>query len=812
MPNGRHLHVYRPQRAVGFSHMELGFLHPWLVFAAVALAMGAGVLGWRRRKAAPLLFLLGASLFFLSGARPQISANQPEVLHALVIDVSASMRSRPLVVNRLVQGIELPTNHKFVNYELSDALRKPGSPRGESTDYARLADLTSDPAINGEIVLVTDGRAALDQLYGVVHPHRLILLRAPEPEAPDASVLSLQVPGIAAEGASLQVRGVIRCDQDAEVPWRLLSNSTEVASGIASLRAGIAAEISISQLVRGSGITRFKLVLDLAGDREAANDEAAAALVVGGPTRVEYCVEPGINQGADGLLQMLQADSRLEVNSRGTLPAAAELESAGLVVINNLSLERAGLSREQTAELAKWVNNGGNLLMLGTDGAFGPGGYRGSPLEAVMPVRFRPDDAPPRQTLLLLDVSDSMNQQLSGGVTKLARLQESAARVLETLGQGDLAAVAGFREGVRGDVRFLPPGDVGLAQAVGALKAQGSTHIGSSLRQALTLLPEAGENSRILMVTDGEDVENAGEEAYREIAGMLVQRKLRLDVVLTGGVVPPWAQQLKNEADERAQLWSLQQGNFDDLIQLLDRALADADRDWVLQEQLSVKAAGVPLPRLVRTAPRSEVGSELLLQASRDGEGWPLLARRQLVGRTACLCTDSWGDAALAAFWQDAVFRGALSEVLDFLLEGTRRANLVLNPLAEGAELVWTGTGQPPAEDLRTDAGLTATLDAPGRWLLSEWTTAESLGVFAGDRLLQRIPLGRPVPPELRLTGDDEVFFAVAQEGGIRVFSSLAAWQPRRAAESAERPTDLTWLPALLAMVSLLAGFALRRK
>jgi len=792
--------------------MELGFLHPWLVFTAVALAMGAGVFGWRGRRAAPMLFLLGASLFFLAGARPQFSANQPEVRHALVIDVSASMRSRPIDVDRLVQGFELPDNHSFVRYELSDALRKPGSPRGESTDYARLADLTSDPAINGEVVLVTDGRAALDQLYGAVHPRRLILLRAPEPEAPDASVLSLQVPGIAVEGASLQVRGVIRCDQDADVPWRLLRNSTEVASGIASLRAGVAAQISVSQLVSGSGIKRFKLVLDLASDREAANDEATAALVVGGATRVEYCVEPGIAQGADGLLQMLQADSRLEVNSRGSLPAAAELESAGLVVINNLSLAQAGLSREQTAELATWVNTGGTLLMLGTDGAFGPGGYRDSPLEAVMPVRFRPDDAPPRRTLLLLDVSDSMNQQLSGGVTKLARLQEAAARVLETLGKDDFAAVAGFREGVRGDVRFLPPSDVGLAQAVAALKAQGSTHIGSSLRQALELLPEAGENNRILMVTDGEDVENAGDEAYQDIAELLVQRKIRLDVVLTGGVEPPWALQLKNVAAAQTHLWSLQGGNFDDLIQQLDRALADADRDWVLHESLNVEGASVPLSLLVRTAPRTEAGTDLLLQASRDTESWPLLAQRQLVGRTACLCTDSWGDAALAAFWQDTGFRAALASALEFLLESARRTNLVLNPLAEGAELVWTGTGQPPAEDLRTDAGLTATLDTPGRWLLAAWPPAESLGVFAGDRLLQRIPLGRPVAPELRLTGDDEVFFAVAQEGGIRVFSSLAAWQPQRVVEGSERPTDLTWLPALLAMVSLLAGFALRKK
>lgn len=810
MPDWRHPHLYRPQRVAGFSHMDLMFLHPWLVFIAATLALAASALGYRTRRAAPLLLLLGAAAFFTAGARPQLGSRPPDVRHALVLDVSASMRARPLDIEGLLGG-GLPAGHSFVHFELSDALREPGSPSGAGTDYTRLKDLVADARITGEVVLVTDGRGRIDHLYDALHPHRLILLRAPVPAAPDASVLSLQAPGYAPEGAAVRLRGVIRSDQDADVPWRLLRDTTELASGVASLRAEVPAEISLSHVVSGSGVTRFRLVLDLESDREGENDEAVAAVQLGGRLRVEYCTEPGITPGQDGLLQQLRADRRLEVRVRGTMPDATELESTGLLVLNNFSLQQAGLSREQTQGPADWVYAGGSLLMLGTDGAFGPGGYRGSPLEAVMPVRFRPDDTPPRRTLLLLDVSDSMNQQLPGGGTKMARLQEAAARVLETLGPGDLAAVVGFREGIRGDGRFLPPGDAGLAEAIALLKAQGSTHIGSSLREAVELLPE-GEGARILMITDGEDVENAGEAAFSDIAARLLQRNARLDLVLTGGEELPWARQLKREAPQQVQAWSLQRGNFEDLIELLDRALADADRDWVMQGEFQVPGASATLPRLVRTAPRAEPGVELLLQAGQGPDRWPLLASRRLVGRTVCLCTDSWGDAALSGFWQDEMFRARLFDVLEFLLAGALRPNLVLNPLAEGAELVWTGSGEPPAEDLRTDAGMTASLDAPGRWLLAEWPAGEHLGVFAGERLLQRIPIGRPVPLELRATGDDEVFFAAAQQGGIRVFGSLAAWQPRRAADSGLEPTDLTWLPALLATLLLLAGFALRKR
>lgn len=761
-----------------------------------------------------MLFALGAAAFFLAGGRPLLGSRPAQVMHALVIDVSGSMRSRPTDIEALVRNIDLPDGHGFIRFELSDALRQAGGPRGDGTDYSRMGEIAADPRITGEVVLLTDGRGEIDKLYGAVNPRRLILLRAPAPTAPDASVLSFQSPGFAPEGALVMLHGVVRCDKDAEVPWRVLQGAQELASGVVSLRAELPASISHSQLVTGTGVARFRLVLDLENDREPANDEATTALQVGGRVRVEYCVEPGLTPELDGLLQLLRSDSRLDVRVRNDLPLTGpELEQTGVVVINNLPLRTAGMAREQTTRLADWVHSGGCLFMLGTDGAFGPGGYRGSPLENVMPVRFRPDDSSPRRTLLLLDVSDSMNQTLSGGVTRLARLQEAAVRVLESLGPDDFAAVVGFREGIRGEVRFLHPEDPGLAQAMALLRAQGSTHIGTSLNQALELLPANGQNTRILMITDGENVEAAGESDFAAIAERLAQQSVRLDIVLTGSTGQAWSLSLTRGAPTQARIWNLQSGDFEDLIELLDQALADADRDWVLNDELAVPGVATLLPRLVRTAPRLESSANMLLRAERGPDSWPLLATRRLGGRTACLCTDSWGDATLSSFWQDASFRAKLSEALEFVLGGAGRVKLVLNPLPEGgAELVWTGHGDPPAEDLRTDAGAPALLHSPGRWFLASWPTGEQLSVFDNQRLLQRLPLPLPVPAELRATGDDEVFFAVAEEGGIRVLQSLNAWKPARTTESAERPTDISWAPALLAMLLLLAGFALRKR
>ncbi|MCA8912822.1 MAG: VWA domain-containing protein, partial [Planctomycetes bacterium] len=508
--------------------MELHFLYPWLVLIAAALAVLAGALLFWKRKFAPFLLTLGAAAFFLSGARPMIGTTQPEVRHALVLDVSGSMEARRKQVDawldKLVESTELPPQHSFVRYELSDALREPGGAHGQATDYARLADIAADDAINGEIILVTDGQGPIDKLYGAVNPNRLILLRAPAPNWPDASVVSMTAPTSVAPGANVSIRASIRCDADAQVEWRMLSGDAEIATGTANLRAGMPAPVVCAFAASGSGLQRVRLVLHLPGDREPRNDQASCAFFTGDKRGILYCA-PETPPGSDALLQTLQADDTSRVTVSHKLPLSAdELDNVAVVVINNLSLSEAGATQAQLQALADWVNGGGNLLMAGTDGAFGPGGYRGSPLEPLMPVRFRPDDSPPRQLLLLLDVSSSMNDSLPGGGTKLARLKEAARRVLDSVGEDDRVAVAGFREGVRGEIDFRRAGDERLNAEIDGLSAQGSTHIGSSLQQAIGAF-NGGDHNGILMITDGDDVEHAGENTFSQIAQRLTDGK-----------------------------------------------------------------------------------------------------------------------------------------------------------------------------------------------------------------------------------------------------------------------------------------------
>lgn len=788
--------------------MGLEFLQPWLVFAGVALLLGAiGVGVWKRRVAA-VLFLLAASAFFLAGARPRVTQSEPAVIHALVLDVSASMRSRDLAqfLEEIATETELPTNHSFKRFELSDALRAEGSVRGDETDYRRLGDVFADKAINGEVLFITDGRGEFDALQATMPPPRLILLKAPTPEQPDAAVLDLQAPGMVLPGSLVSINGNIVCDRDGDVPWRVSLNGELAATGMVQMKGGVARSVRAVFQATEPGLSTVVIHIDLPDDREAANDEATVRIIVGGKRRIEYCVRKDIPPESDAALQLLLNDDRNDVRVRHDLPLShAELENVGVVVINNLSLSASGTTRETLSTLADWVRSGGNLAMIGTDGAFGPGGYRGTTLEEVMPVRFRPDDAPPRRTLLLLDVSQSMGDPLPGGETKLQRLKAAALRFVEALDRDGQGAVVGFREGLVGQIEFQRADNAALTGSIQALEAAGSTHIGSSLRAVVEAVPD---KTRVLVISDGDDVEGAGDDLYREVAAKLRTSDIRLDVVLTEDSDKPWLNVLTQAGAERVRNWSVGGDGFDGLLETLDTAMASADSDWIMDGQFKVTGMQANLPRVVRTSLRE--GPAVTCERKIIDEGsYPVVARRSLMGRTLAICTDSWGGTGMADFWSELI--ASSKAEFDWLLENANQQNLVLNRLEEGAELVWTGNGDPPAGNLSTDQG-DARFDVPGRWLLETYPEGETLSVLNDDRLLQKIPLPTLVPSELRLTGDDHAFFNECEGAGIRVVSGLAAWPPRRFTETDSEPTDITWLPALLAMLFLIGGFATRRR
>ena len=80
-----------------------------------------------------------------------------------------------------------------------------------------------------------------------------------------------------------------------------------------------------------------------------------------------------------------------------------------LVILSNVPA--AALPAERMESIRRYVTGGGGLIAIGGDQSFTPGGYRGTPLEDILPVRSEARKDKPKPTLamvLVLDCSGSM--------------------------------------------------------------------------------------------------------------------------------------------------------------------------------------------------------------------------------------------------------------------------------------------------------------------------------------------------------------------------------------------------------------------
>lgn len=111
-----------------------------------------------------------------------------------------------------------------------------------------------------------------------------------------------------------------------------------------------------------------------------------------------------------------------------------------VVILNNV--EREKLASSYLSAIERHVNNGNGFVMLGSESSFGPGGYRRTPIETILPVEFKD---PPKQEeknraiVLVIDKSGSMRED-----NRILYAQEAAKAVARQLKDNDLLGVVGF--------------------------------------------------------------------------------------------------------------------------------------------------------------------------------------------------------------------------------------------------------------------------------------------------------------------------------------------------------------------------------
>lgn len=190
----------------------------------------------------------------------------------------------------------------------------------------------------------------------------------------------------------------------------------------------------------------------------------------------------------------------LTVSAPGNpLPAPGDY---GVVVFNNV--EREKFPSSYLAAIERHVAEGHAFLMLGGEASFGPGGYRQTPIETVLPVELREPkkEEKNRAVILVIDKSGSMREG-----NRILYAQEAAKAVVGQLKENDLVGVIGF------DVEpfiVVPLASVerirgSFGAQIDRLRASGKTYLYPAIMEAKRQLErQSVARKHVIILSDGE--------------------------------------------------------------------------------------------------------------------------------------------------------------------------------------------------------------------------------------------------------------------------------------------------------------------
>ncbi len=265
--------------------------------------------------------------------------------------------------------------------------------------------------------------------------------------------------------------------------------------------------IKFKSEAKRAGATTYRLRLAKYGsDTEKANNEAVITAPVKGRPNVLY-VEGGVlrEPGSAGYLERALEHEDIDVEVRGPrgLPSSAkELEKYDLVLVSDVPAHFLGAG--QMAALDTYVKGyGGGLIMAGGEDSFGSGGYQGTRIEQIMPVRFDSEktrEQPDIALVLVIDKSGSMQG------ARIEAAKESARVTAEVLSPNDLLSVVAFDSEATVYVRPQRASNrMRISSDISRLQPGGGTNIYPGLREAFEILQ--GLNAKVkhvIVLSDGE--------------------------------------------------------------------------------------------------------------------------------------------------------------------------------------------------------------------------------------------------------------------------------------------------------------------
>ena len=378
--------------------------------------------------------------------------------------------------------------------------------------HLRRVVLLSDGGQTDGDLLAEASRAASFGVRVYARPSR-------HPAPPEVALRGLEVPERIRVGQPFPVRARVFASVPTRARLRLYQGET--LNGLDSVRdvelpAG-ETEVEFRSVVRVAGPVTYRATLEprstsgndgndgndeTSPDRFAENNTYETSVVVPGKPTVLYV------EGARGRAQYLAraltaGEFDVDVRSPRAIPTSLrELERYDFFILSDVSADQVSLAQMDAIE--RYVRDlGGGFLMAGGERGFGLGGWQGTRMERLLPVRMdseRRRDQPSLALALVIDRSGSMNGQ------KLELAKEAAKATAELLSGDDYISVVGFDTRPERIVRMQSAGNrLRILRDIGRLRAWGGTAIFPALDMAYQdLAVTRARVKHVILLTDGQ--------------------------------------------------------------------------------------------------------------------------------------------------------------------------------------------------------------------------------------------------------------------------------------------------------------------
>jgi len=399
------------------------------------------------------------------------------------------------------------------------------------------------------LVLLSDGNQTTGDALAAARAATMPVWTVPLPGLPGSEVYvsAVETNAQVRQGEPFDVDVVVQSTGESDGTVRLLEPGQPTVTQQKHVSQG-ENRFRLRHVLTGQSEAVLTAELDGFKDTLAENNRASALVLITGRPRL-LLIEGQPDSARPLAAALNQQYIDVEIRPPEGMPAApkgfpAELQGYQLLMLSNVPA--ASLSTGQMEAVRQFVRDfGGGLIVLGGDRALSAGGYHGTVLEEILPVRCEPREDQPQPSLAMVLVIDR-SASMTGASIELAK--QATRQAVESLALRDQVGVIAFSD----DSQWVSPIQPcsqrqQVLDQIDTITAGGRTNLYPAMEKAYLALREAAaDRKHVIVLSDGLSPPGEFETLTQNIAAA----GITVSTVAVGGHA---AQQLLQDIARRGQ-------------------------------------------------------------------------------------------------------------------------------------------------------------------------------------------------------------------------------------------------------------------